>query len=75
MFTFVFNGTKQTVPYTITNANYLPKDNSARGMVCSGDATDFKRTYVNSNTGTVNILAPSSNTSYYGEIVWIRNPS
>ena len=75
VFTFVFNGVKQTVPYTITNANYLPKDNSARGLVCNSDATDIKRAYANSNTGTVNILAPTTGVGYYGELVWIRNPS
>lgn len=75
VFTFVFNGTKQTFPYTITNANYLPKNSSARGIVCNGDVTDIKRAYVNSVTGAVTILGPTTGVGYYGEIVWIRNPS
>ena len=75
VFTFVFNGTKNGNPYTITNTDYLPPDNSARGIVCDGNVNNFTRCLVNTSTGKILILNPTANTVYYGELVWIRNPS
>ena len=67
---FVFSGTSQRSPYTVPS-QYRPTNSAGRGIVCNGDANDFKRAYVNSLDGKISIINSTSNVLYYGEIVWI----